>query len=305
MTLDPDDDNISTPTTSAAVSGTSRAQPDISVSDATCGICTDIFDTPVTLPCKHQVCEECLLGIVDHSNIECPYCRKRLNTWVRTNKIARGGTKKFIDKVLVAQLERLRENLASNNDNLQYAAEPAISHKRLSKPGEVGDDYRRQQEKVDRELRERNEREEEQSRALIEQLVEEEKSQQDASLEARLKEQEEADAKLARELDALINGPPPTEKRDTPMNNTRSKSRHKSSPTKRPRRDSSLVPPENKENQPPTHSKTSKMQRSKSSSAQLQTALCVDHNLNKHERVSRQTRKLSVQLKKKVRLDDV
>ena len=86
----------------------------ITKEDATCPICQEIFDIPVLLPCKHRICEDCFMGIIDHANIECPFCRRRLNTWVRTNKIGKLGCKKFIDTKFIKSIGNLREELGDD-----------------------------------------------------------------------------------------------------------------------------------------------------------------------------------------------
>ena len=125
-----------------------KSQPEkteISKEDATCPICQELFDVPILLPCKHRICEDCLMGIVDHSNIECPFCRKRLNTWVRTNKFSKFGCKKFIDKKFMEKVKILKEEIGDSD-----LEEEHLPLKNISKPGEVGDEFRQEQAKLDK-----------------------------------------------------------------------------------------------------------------------------------------------------------
>ena len=46
---------------------------------ATCVVCADIIEVPVTTPCGHSFCKSCLVTSADVKN-ECPLCRKALFT---------------------------------------------------------------------------------------------------------------------------------------------------------------------------------------------------------------------------------
>eukprot|EP01147_Barroeca_monosierra_P002305 gene2305-5290_t len=48
-----------------------------------CVVCMGLIIPPVVLPCNHRVCEECFRRIEDLSNMECPFCRRRLHAWCR------------------------------------------------------------------------------------------------------------------------------------------------------------------------------------------------------------------------------
>lgn len=178
----------------------------ITKEDATCPICQDIFDVPILLPCKHRLCEGCLMSIVDHANIECPFCRRRLNTWVRTNKMSINGCEKFIDKKFITSIERLKEELGE--DLLNSSQDNFTPVKNISMPGEVGEDFRREQEKLDRSRQEAERKEEEASRLFIEKMLKDEKEQQIQELKKReldIKNQEEQDRLFAEELSKSLN----------------------------------------------------------------------------------------------------
>lgn len=48
-----------------------------------CLICLNLLIRPVSLPCKHELCFKCYTRMMDLSNMNCPFCRKRLSVWGR------------------------------------------------------------------------------------------------------------------------------------------------------------------------------------------------------------------------------
>lgn len=55
-----------------------------------CQICLGVYIEPVVLPCDHCVCKPCFDQIVNKSNTQCPFCRRRIGSWARLS--ARNGT---------------------------------------------------------------------------------------------------------------------------------------------------------------------------------------------------------------------
>lgn len=58
--------------------------------DYECTLCYELLYYPVTLPCKHVFCKQCLDSHVENNGFSCPICRHRLSNWLRklnTNKL--------------------------------------------------------------------------------------------------------------------------------------------------------------------------------------------------------------------------
>ena len=58
----------------------------LSLHDVLCPICRSILIEPVSLPCNHKFCLQCLEDIVANSNLTCPLCRVRFGSWHRISK---------------------------------------------------------------------------------------------------------------------------------------------------------------------------------------------------------------------------
>uniref|UniRef100_A0A3B3CRN3 RING-type domain-containing protein n=1 Tax=Oryzias melastigma TaxID=30732 RepID=A0A3B3CRN3_ORYME len=43
--------------------------------ELTCSICLSPFDCPVTIPCGHNFCQDCLLASWEDCSYSCPQCR--------------------------------------------------------------------------------------------------------------------------------------------------------------------------------------------------------------------------------------
>lgn len=48
--------------------------------ELTCSICLSPFDCPVTIPCGHNFCQDCLLATWQDHNYSCPQCRSHFPT---------------------------------------------------------------------------------------------------------------------------------------------------------------------------------------------------------------------------------
>lgn len=57
----------------------------LSVSDFECPLCTRLFFEPVTTPCGHTFCKNCLERSLDH-NLRCPLCKQPLQEYFKNRK---------------------------------------------------------------------------------------------------------------------------------------------------------------------------------------------------------------------------
>ncbi len=71
--------------------------------DLSCPICLNVYFKPVSLPCGHTLCQECLERALDLSSLACPICRFRLSVWKRRLK----DTTACIDKTRENEIEQL------------------------------------------------------------------------------------------------------------------------------------------------------------------------------------------------------
>lgn len=51
--------------------------------DLNCPICKEILNEPVTLPCSHNFCKNCIETSIKVVCQQCPCCRKRFSYWYR------------------------------------------------------------------------------------------------------------------------------------------------------------------------------------------------------------------------------
>lgn len=55
----------------------------LTLEEAVCPVCLEIFLEPVTMPCRHSVCLPCFKRTVELSSLCCPLCRLRVSSWAR------------------------------------------------------------------------------------------------------------------------------------------------------------------------------------------------------------------------------
>ncbi|BES95344.1 unnamed protein product [Nesidiocoris tenuis] len=79
----------------------------LSVTEVICPLCRAIFIEPVSFPCRHTVCLECLNLTVENSQSVCPICRARIGTYVRQ---ARSRGRKLVNQHLWEQLKKQYPN---------------------------------------------------------------------------------------------------------------------------------------------------------------------------------------------------
>ncbi|KAF6207368.1 hypothetical protein GE061_018609 [Apolygus lucorum] len=74
----------------------------LTVKEVICPICREIFIEPVSLPCKHIVCLQCLEQTVENNTLSCPICRTWIGTFLRLAK----NRNKIINHKLWEQLKK-------------------------------------------------------------------------------------------------------------------------------------------------------------------------------------------------------
>uniref|UniRef100_A0A3B4F2Q9 RING-type domain-containing protein n=1 Tax=Pundamilia nyererei TaxID=303518 RepID=A0A3B4F2Q9_9CICH len=75
--------------------------------ELTCSICLSTFDCPVTIPCGHNFCQDCLLASWEDS-YSCPQCRTVFDTKPELKK----------NTVLIAVVETFKVRSSKSEDNL-------------------------------------------------------------------------------------------------------------------------------------------------------------------------------------------
>lgn len=70
--------------------------------DVLCPICREIYIEPISLPCKHVVCLQCLERTVEINSLVCPICRTRIGTFLRLAK----SLKKIVDQSFWQRLKK-------------------------------------------------------------------------------------------------------------------------------------------------------------------------------------------------------
>ena len=68
---------------SSSSSSTAVAAATSSRATLTCPVCQSLLKKPVSLPCGHNLCLDCLRNSIEHSSLSCPLCRQRLGSWLR------------------------------------------------------------------------------------------------------------------------------------------------------------------------------------------------------------------------------
>ncbi|XP_034080909.1 E3 ubiquitin-protein ligase TRIM39-like [Gymnodraco acuticeps] len=96
-----------------------------------CSICLDLFTDPVTIPCGHNFCKDCITEHWDRSDrCQCPMCQEAFNTRpdLRVNT--------FISD-MVAQFRQSAQQKASSSNSSSSSSSSSSSEQQVFKPGEV------------------------------------------------------------------------------------------------------------------------------------------------------------------------
>ncbi|NWR61837.1 RN168 ligase, partial [Bucorvus abyssinicus] len=179
----------------------------LSLSDCLCQICMEIFVEPVTLPCNHTLCNSCFQLTVEKASLCCPFCRRRVSSWARYN--ARRNT--LINWELWEKIQKNYPKECERRINGQDLEEeicvPHPQH-RLSKPGELRQEYEAEISKVEAERRAHEQEENKASEEYIQRLLAEEEEEQHRLAEERRREMEKQlkqDEELAWQLSNSLN----------------------------------------------------------------------------------------------------
>ncbi|KAF3693466.1 E3 ubiquitin-protein ligase rnf168 [Channa argus] len=179
-----------------------RGGGSLSVDDCRCPVCLEIFMEPVTLPCSHTFCKVCFLESVDKATLCCPMCRKRVSTWARqhsrNNTLVNQNLWKQIQTCFPLQCQRRLSGQEAEDDSGVPVCCP-----RLSKPGELRQEYEDQITKLTEEKQALDEEQRKASEEYIQRLLAEE--EEVLQEEKRRKEEDE---KVARLLSNELNSTP-------------------------------------------------------------------------------------------------
>ncbi|XP_038607860.1 E3 ubiquitin-protein ligase RNF168 isoform X2 [Tachyglossus aculeatus] len=181
----------------------------LSLSECQCQICTEILIEPVTLPCNHTLCKSCFQLTVEKANLYCPFCRRRVSTWARYH--ARSNT--LIDVDLWERIQKNHPEECRRRASGQETQQDVDSHqpeRRLSKPGELRQEYEEEISKVEAERRAYEEEERKASAEYIQRLLKEEEEEEQRQAEQRrweVEKQLKLDEEIARKLSINLNKP--------------------------------------------------------------------------------------------------
>ncbi|XP_075013932.1 E3 ubiquitin-protein ligase RNF168 [Calonectris borealis] len=183
-----------------------KSEAPLSLSDCLCQICMEIFVEPVTLPCNHTLCNSCFQLTVEKASLCCPFCRRRVSSWARYN--ARRNT--LINWELWEKIQKNYPKECERRINGQDLEEeicvPHPQHK-LSKPGELRQEYEAEISKVEAERRAHEQEENKASEEYIQQLLAEEEEEHRLAEERRreMEKQLKQDEELAWQLSNSLN----------------------------------------------------------------------------------------------------
>lgn len=118
-------------------------------SDYSCRICLGILYEPCTLPCNHTFCKECFERSIEHNNLACPMCKKRISIWHR--KASRAGGSGIVDrdlwnKIQAAFPEMVREKRAGLDDDPDLVEDlfPCLPIHQFAEEGSIGKEFQNQ-----------------------------------------------------------------------------------------------------------------------------------------------------------------
>lgn len=172
-----------------------------------CLLCCELLIRPVVLPCdpRHRLCWPCFTSFEQDCNLTCPFCRKRLHSWVRRH------AHQLVDEMLWLEIQRLfpaqvaaklrGDDLA---DDFFSTDEEETTPVALVQPGVLREEYEALMRKHAAERQADARAEEEASREMIQQLEEQAKA-----IEAEACERERLDLEFAQRLQEQLLPPSP------------------------------------------------------------------------------------------------
>ncbi|KAM9424429.1 E3 ubiquitin-protein ligase TRIM21-like [Pholidichthys leucotaenia] len=82
-----------------------------------CSICLDVFTDPVTIPCGHNFCKNCITQHWDVNSCQCPMCKKKFNMRPELHI-------NTLISEMVSQFRRESQQKSSSSSSEQQAAKP-------------------------------------------------------------------------------------------------------------------------------------------------------------------------------------
>ena len=184
----------------AAAAGATEAGRILVKDEHRCKICMGILIEPVVFPCdpRHCVCAACFKDVEEKANLECPFCRKRLNLWVRRNKGKLVDVKLWgvIRELYPAQVAAELEGQTLDDDNFAQAGARVVPN--IAAEGEVRAEYLNSLDQFASTRKRDREDELAASAPLLEQF--EKEWEQQHQQRAQLAKQAAADEAFARKL---------------------------------------------------------------------------------------------------------
>ncbi|KAG5837628.1 hypothetical protein ANANG_G00241450 [Anguilla anguilla] len=117
----------------------------LTLEEARCPVCHEIFLEPVTMPCRHSVCLPCFKQAVQFTSLCCPLCRLRVSSWARRQSREKGLVNTELwDMVRQSYPEKCKRRMERQEGEEKIFCSPA----HICKPGDIRQDYELQKNKV-------------------------------------------------------------------------------------------------------------------------------------------------------------
>nr|XP_054770743.1 uncharacterized protein LOC129278622 [Lytechinus pictus] len=174
----------------------------LKLSECVCPICLCILIEPVTMPCNHELCMPCFRKNVEQANLTCPMCRLRISNWARKHSgrlINEERWRSIREAFPVLCQRRMETGDEGDDDVLDLMTQPPPPVIHVAQPGEIGEEFKKESEKVKEEYRRELEDAVKRSEEYIKELQKEEVKRFEERQEELLS-QEKQDAELARQL---------------------------------------------------------------------------------------------------------